>query len=64
MVCTQRVNTLNLNFPTHLNVVCAENEPVAHLPQTINWLRHDVTPVGVAEGFAPAEKLATLQVAG
>lgn len=29
--------------------------------QTINWLRHDVTPIGVAEGLPPAEKLATLQ---
>jgi hypothetical protein len=31
------------------------------LLQTINWLRHDVTPIGVAEGLPPAEKLATLQ---
>lgn len=29
--------------------------------QTINWLRHDVTPIGVAEGLPPAEKLAKLQ---
>ena len=29
--------------------------------QTINWLRHGVTPIGVAEGLPPAEKLATLQ---
>lgn len=29
--------------------------------RTINWLRHGVTPIGVAEGLAPAEKLATLQ---
>lgn len=35
--------------------------PCGHTMQTINWLRHGVTPIGVAEGLAPAEKLATLQ---
>ena len=43
---------------------CASPMPIAEhaVPtmQTINWLRYGVTPIGVADGLAPAEKLAVM----